>query len=148
MTQPTDALRVNLHQLLKAMIENHAINTKSTRAATILKDWDKYAPKFIKVLPKDYKRMLEKIKEEIEEVKGATNESELASELGDLLFALVNLARWKKVDAESALRGTNMKFKKRFAYVELGAKKQERRLSALSLEEMDALWNEAKKQGI
>ncbi|MEY4384753.1 MAG: hypothetical protein RLY20_36 [Verrucomicrobiota bacterium] len=48
---------------LKAMIENHAINTKSTRAATILKDWDKYSPKFIKVLPKDYKRMLEKIKE-------------------------------------------------------------------------------------
>jgi tetrapyrrole methylase family protein/MazG family protein len=90
--------------------------------------------------------VLDKIAEEIEEVKQATNnEEELTSELGDLLFALVNLARWKKVDAESALRGANMKFKKRFGYVEQGAKKQGRNLSELTLEEMDALWNEAKK---
>jgi len=46
------------------------------------------------------------------------------------------------------LRGTNMKFKKRFAYVERGAKKQGRNLSELTLEEMNALWNEAKKYGI
>jgi tetrapyrrole methylase family protein/MazG family protein len=89
--------------------------------------------------------VLDKIAEEIAEVKNATNEQELTSELGDLLFALVNLARWKKVDSESALRGTNMKFKKRFAYVEQGAKKQGRNLSDISLEEMDTLWNEAKK---
>lgn len=92
--------------------------------------------------------VLDKIAEEIGEVKQATNEAELVSELGDLLFALVNLARWKKVDAESALRGTNMKFKKRFGYVEQGAKKQDRELSSLSLEEMDAFWNEAKTQGM
>ena len=89
--------------------------------------------------------VLEKIAEEIEEVKRATDEKELAAEIGDLLFALVNLARWKKVDAESALRGTNMKFKKRFAYVEQGAKKQGRDLSALSLDEMESLWQEAKQ---
>ncbi len=88
--------------------------------------------------------VLDKIAEEIEEVKQTTNEAELTSELGDLLFALVNLARWKKVDAESALRGTNMKFKKRFGYVEKGAKEQGRDLSSLTLAEMDALWNEAK----
>jgi XTP/dITP diphosphohydrolase len=52
------------------------------------------------------------------------------------------------VDAESALRGTNMKFKKRFAYVEQGAKRQERNLSELSLGELDTFWNEAKKQGL
>jgi tetrapyrrole methylase family protein/MazG family protein len=92
--------------------------------------------------------VLDKIAEEIAEVKNATNEQELTAELGDLLFALVNLARWKKVDSESALRGTNMKFKKRFAYVEQGAKKQGWSLSDLSLEEMDGLWNEAKKLGI
>jgi tetrapyrrole methylase family protein/MazG family protein len=92
--------------------------------------------------------VLDKIAEEIAEVKNATNSQELASELGDLLFALVNLARWKKVDAESALRGTNMKFKKRFAYVEQGAKGKNQNLSDLTLEEMDALWNEAKKQGL
>jgi tetrapyrrole methylase family protein/MazG family protein len=92
--------------------------------------------------------VLEKIAEEIEEVKRATNEEELTSELGDLLFALVNLARWKKVDAESALRGTNMKFKKRFGYVEQGAKMQDRELSSLTLEEMDVLWNEAKAKDL
>ncbi len=92
--------------------------------------------------------VLEKIAEEVEEVKRATNAEELADEIGDLLFALVNLARWKKVDAESALRGTNMKFKRRFGYVEQGAKKQDRELSALSLDEMEALWQEAKRQKI
>ncbi len=91
--------------------------------------------------------VLEKIAEEIEEVRQATDEAELTSELGDLLFALVNLARWKNVDAESALRGTNMKFKKRFGYVEQGAKKQGRNLSELTLDEMESLWQEAKTQG-
>jgi tetrapyrrole methylase family protein/MazG family protein len=90
--------------------------------------------------------VLEKIAEEVEEVKRATNEKELTDELGDLFFALVNLARWKKVDAESALRGTNLKFKKRFGYVEQGARKQGRELSSLSLDEMESLWQEAKKK--
>lgn len=58
---------------------------------------------------------------------------------------LVNLARWKKVDSESALRGTNLKFKKRFAHIEAGAKKQNRNLSDLSLDEMEMLWQEAKQ---
>ena len=92
--------------------------------------------------------VLDKVKEEIEEIKNAETDFELASEIGDLFFALVNVARWKKVDAESVLRATNAKFKKRFAYVETGAKKQGRNLSDLTLEEMDALWNEAKKRGV
>ena len=92
--------------------------------------------------------MLDKVKEEIEEIKTAETDFELASEIGDLFFVLVNFARWKKVDAESALRGTSMKFKKRFAYVDQGAKKQGRNLSELTLEEMDVLWDEAKKRGL
>jgi len=56
------------------------------------------------------------------------------------------VARWKHVDAESVLRGTNLKFKKRFGYVERGAKNQGRELSSLSLEEMESLWQEAKKK--
>ena len=92
--------------------------------------------------------VLDKIKEEIEEIKNAETNFELASEIGDLLFAMVNLARWKKVDAESVLRGTNAKFKKRFAYVEQGAKKKGRNLSDLTLGEMDVLWNEAKRRGV
>jgi tetrapyrrole methylase family protein/MazG family protein len=92
--------------------------------------------------------VLDKIREEIEEIKQAQNLDEVTAELGDLFFVLVNLARWRKVDAESALRGTNIKFKKRFAFVEQGAKKQGRNLSDMTLEEMDVLWNEAKKLGI
>jgi tetrapyrrole methylase family protein/MazG family protein len=92
--------------------------------------------------------VLDKVKEEIDEIKNAETDFELAAEIGDLLFALVNVARWKHVDAESALRGTNVRFKKRFGYVEQGAKKQERNLSELTLEEMDALWNDAKRRGL
>lgn len=92
--------------------------------------------------------VLDKVREEIEEIKQAQNLDEVTDELGDLFFVLVNLARWRKVDAESALRGTNIKFKKRFAYVEQGAKKLGRNLSDMTLEEMDALWNEAKRTGL
>ena len=90
--------------------------------------------------------VLDKVKEEIAEIKNAESDFELASEIGDLFFALVNVARWKHIDAESALRGTNMKFKKRFGYVEQGAKTQGRNLSSLSLEEMESLWQEAKRK--
>ena len=92
--------------------------------------------------------VLDKVCEEIEEIKQAENQEEIAAELGDLFFVLVNLARWKKVDAESALRGTNMKFKKRFGYVEQGAKAKGQSLSGMTLEQMDALWNEAKGKGM
>ena len=88
--------------------------------------------------------VLDKVIEEIQEIKEATNQGELAEEIGDLFFVLVNLARWKKIDAESALRETNLKFKSRFAYVEQGAKQQERSLSDMTLEEMDVLWEKAK----
>ena len=92
--------------------------------------------------------VLDKVREEIEEIKKAETDLELASEMGDLFFAVVNLARWKKVDAESALRGTNIKFKKRFGHVEQGAKKAGKNLSDMKLEEMDGLWDEAKKMGL
>jgi tetrapyrrole methylase family protein / MazG family protein len=92
--------------------------------------------------------VLDKVREEIEEIKNADTDFELASEIGDLFFALVNVARWKHIDAESALRGTNLKFRKRFSYVEQGAKKQGRDLSSLSLDEMESLWQEAKQKGL
>jgi tetrapyrrole methylase family protein/MazG family protein len=90
--------------------------------------------------------VLDKINEEIQEIKNAESDFELASEIGDLFFALVNVARWKNIDAESVVRGTNMKFKKRFAYIEQNAKKQGRALSTLSLDEMESLWQEAKSR--
>ena len=90
--------------------------------------------------------VLDKVVEEIQEIKMATNEDELADEIGDLFFVLVNLARWKKIDSESALRETNLKFKQRFAFVEQEARQQGRSLSDMTLEEMDALWEKAKEE--
>jgi tetrapyrrole methylase family protein/MazG family protein len=89
--------------------------------------------------------VLEKIVEEIGEVQRAENSSELIDEIGDLFFALVNLARWKQVDAESALRSTNSKFKQRFSHIEQVALIQNRKISDLSLDEMEAAWQEAKE---
>jgi len=89
--------------------------------------------------------VLEKVREEIDEVRAAANPEELTDELGDLFFALVNLARWKKIDAESALRGASLKFKKRFKYIEARANMLQRPMQELSLQEMDDLWNDAKK---
>lgn len=92
--------------------------------------------------------VLDKIREEIEEIKTAENPDQVKGELGDLFFVLVNLARWRGVDAESALREANLKFKRRFTHVEKSAKGQGRNLSDMTLEEMDSFWNEAKKLGL
>jgi tetrapyrrole methylase family protein / MazG family protein len=92
--------------------------------------------------------VLEKIAEEIQEVREATNETELSAELGDLFFALVNLTRWKKIDAEAALRGTNQRFKQRFSHIEQSARRQGRNLPELSLDEMETLWQEAKHKPV
>ncbi len=88
--------------------------------------------------------VLDKIVEEVKEVRESANDQDRAEELGDLFFALVNLARWWGVDSESALRATNSKFRQRFAYIEQKAQDQGRALSDMTLEEMDALWNAAK----
>lgn len=65
-------------------------------------------------------------------------------ELGDLLFVVVNLARWLKVDAESALRDANNRFSRRFQMVERLVKERQLDWSALTLPELDALWEEVK----
>lgn len=85
-----------------------------------------------------------KVHEEIAEIEAAAGE-EQAAEVGDLLFAVVNWARWLKVDPESALREANARFARRLAHIEASARGQGRPLSQLSLGEMDALWEEAKK---
>ncbi|HNK63735.1 MAG TPA: nucleoside triphosphate pyrophosphohydrolase [Anaerolineales bacterium] len=92
--------------------------------------------------------VLDKVREEIEEIKTAQDPEQVRGELGDLFFVLVNLARWREVDAESALRQANVKFKRRFGHVEKSAREQGRNLSDMTLEEMDAFWNEAKRLGM
>jgi ATP diphosphatase len=97
----------------------------------------------------DPRAVLHKIREEADEIEAALDRGdakELADETGDLLFALVNLARHTGVDPELALRGTNAKFERRFGYIERTLTAQGRSLQSASLAEMDALWDEAKRE--
>jgi ATP diphosphatase len=97
----------------------------------------------------DPRAVLHKIREEADEIEAALDlgdADELADETGDLLFALVNLARHLGIDPEMSLRSTNAKFERRFGYIERVLMAKGRSLEGASLAEMDALWNEAKAQ--
>ena len=89
-----------------------------------------------------------KVHEELIELKQAIAEKDqehIREEYGDLLFSLVNLSRFVKVNAEDALRGSNQKFERRFRALELLAKVKGKELSAMTLDEMDDLWNQIKQ---
>lgn len=105
------------------------------KASTVGFDWN------------DARLVLAKIKEEIaecEEAIAADDPVHVQGEIGDLLFAVANLARHVRVEPEDALRDANAKFQRRFAYIERELAARGRRLGDASLDEMDALWNEAK----
>ncbi|MGB2995687.1 MAG: nucleoside triphosphate pyrophosphohydrolase [Ferruginibacter sp.] len=89
----------------------------------------------------------DKVKEEMEELKEAEKigiQDKIEEEMGDLLFSLINFARFLQVDPENALERTNKKFIRRFTLMEQEAKKQSRMLHNMTLEEMDDLWNNIK----
>ncbi|QQN61455.1 nucleoside triphosphate pyrophosphohydrolase [Bradyrhizobium diazoefficiens] len=105
------------------------------KASTVGFDWN------------DPRAVLQKIREEADEIEAALDRNdkrEIAEETGDLMFALVNLARHVDADPEAALRATNAKFERRFAFIERALEAQGRTLEQASLAEMDSLWNEAK----
>lgn len=91
--------------------------------------------------------VIDKLVEEAEELREAYEDGErdaIEDEMGDLLFAVTNLSRKMGIDPETALRRTNDKFTRRFKSVEQGAQTQDRALSDMSLDEMEALWQAAK----
>jgi tetrapyrrole methylase family protein/MazG family protein len=88
--------------------------------------------------------VVDKVREELAEVEAASTPEERAAEMGDLLFAAVNWARWLNVDAETALREANARFANRFAAVEAQARAQGADMRQMGLEELDALWETAK----
>ena len=97
----------------------------------------------------DVASVLEKLDEEVEELKQAVGEehpthSEIAGEVGDLLFVAVNVARLLGIDPESALKASNRKFRRRFRYIEDRLREQGRKPADSDHIEMDALWDEAK----
>src|SRR3954452_20814672 len=97
----------------------------------------------------DPKAVIDKIREETNEIEselGVGQQDKIAGEIGDLLFALVNLARHLDVDPESALRTTNLKFERRFAAIEDALAAQGKKPEDATLAEMDTLWDQAKEQ--
>ena len=95
---------------------------------------------------------LDKLDEELgelrKEVAERAGEAQITSELGDVLFCVVNVCRYLKIDPETALRGANAKFERRFRYVETRLREQGRSTSEATLEEMDKLWDEGKARRV
>lgn len=109
----------------------------TTKAAKVGFDWE------------DADQIFEKLDEEVSELRDALNgrdSGEVAAEIGDLLFVLVNLARKLDVEPETALKRTNRKFRQRFRFIEEELKAQGKSPSDATLREMDDLWNLAKTQ--
>lgn len=119
---------------LPGLLEAHQLTTKAARVGF---DWP------------SLKQVFEKLTEELGELEvevEATpqDQQRLAGEIGDVFFVLVNIARKLGVEPELALKATNRKFRSRFGYIEQRACDNGRSLGGMTLEEMDALWNEAK----
>jgi len=118
---------------LPALVRAQRLQQKASYAGF---DWD------------EVEQVWDKVHEEIQELKDAqSNEAKdhIAEEIGDVLFAVVNLSRYLDIPAEDALRKTNQKFTSRFSKVEEGIKAQGKELEDATLEEMDAIWEMAKK---
>ena len=124
-----------------ALIEAHALTTKASRVGF---DWQNLEDIFDK-LHEEIGELREAIREH--EEAGPQAEAEAArvrEELGDLLFAVTNIARHLQVEPEAALKLTNRKFRRRFRHIEQGLKARARKLSEATLDEMEELWQEAK----
>ena len=109
------------------------------RAAQVGFDWVELAP------------VLEKLKEEVAEFEEALSSGDLermSDELGDVLFATINLARHSKIEPEVALRSTNRRFERRFKWIEAALYKQGKVFKDAKLEELDVLWGQAKKTDV
>jgi MazG family protein len=120
-------------RFLPALVEAQHI---ASRAAQTGFDWENAG------------QVIDKLHEELrefEEARGRGEREQLEDELGDMLFVLVNLARFVKVDSEQALRKANAKFRRRFGYVERKLAERGKTMRESSIGEMEALWQEAKK---
>ncbi len=116
---------------LPSLIQAYRIQEK---AANVGFDWE------------NPEQVMDKVKEELDEFTSANSPEEREAEMGDLLFSIVNYCRFMNINPDDALSRTNLKFKKRFMEVEKAAFSQQRTLSEMSLEEMEALWQNAKKK--
>ncbi|HEX8772044.1 MAG TPA: nucleoside triphosphate pyrophosphohydrolase [Pyrinomonadaceae bacterium] len=152
-TRPEDSsLLDGVSTKAPALMEAHQLSTKAARVGF---DW------------KNVEDIFDKLHEEIDELRAAIRESRdtaveqegaeteslaeqrqarVREELGDLLFAVTNIARHLQTEPEAALKLANRKFRRRFRHIERGLEARGRSLDAATLDEMEALWQEAKKQ--
>jgi tetrapyrrole methylase family protein/MazG family protein len=120
----------NIPQTLPALMQAQKIQNRVKKVGF---DWP------------DISGVIEKVAEEIGELKGAENSADQSDELGDLLFAVVNWGRWLGIETEIALREANLRFDHRFREVENLARVRGLTLSELDVEALDSLWEEAKE---
>jgi len=140
--QTDDSLLAGVSSKAPALMEAHQLSTKAARVGF---DWEQLEDVFAK------------LDEEIKELRGAiethrqsNSEDDHASmreEVGDLLFAVSNIARHLKIEPEAALKLTNRKFRQRFGFIENELSAQNKKFADVSLEEMEALWQKAKVSG-
>jgi len=128
--KPKDSLLDEVSSALPPSDRAYALQKKAAKAGF---DWP------------DMEGVIDKIKEELDEVRAANNKAAVEDELGDLLFSVINLCRFLKVEPSVALRRTNSKFVERFKYVEKKMKETGQEMKKENLELMDKYWNEAKK---
>jgi tetrapyrrole methylase family protein / MazG family protein len=132
-----DGLLSGVPRSLPALVEAQQI---ASRAAAAGFDWENLA------------QVIEKLHEELAELESARESAahadvaDVEDEIGDLLFVIVNIARFLKVDPEQALRKTNLKFRRRFAYIEKGLAAAGKAPREATMEEMESLWQEAKRR--
>jgi MazG family protein len=129
---PPKGLLAGVPRSLPALVEAQKIAAKAAGAGF---DWE------------NVEQVFDKMREELSELDAARatgNAHEIEDEIGDLLFVVVNIARFLKVDPEQALRKTNRKFRRRFSHVEEGLDARGKTLQQASIDEMEALWQSAK----
>ncbi len=126
-----DSLLSSVPKGMPALSYSHSIQR---RAAGVGFDW------------KESGGVLEKLTEEVRELEQASTLQQKIHEFGDILFALVNVARWQGLDLEEALRLANERFYRRFSYIEDSCREQGVPLRDLSFDELNALWDEAKRE--
>jgi tetrapyrrole methylase family protein / MazG family protein len=128
--KPKDSILEDVPVHFPALLEGQKLTKKAAKAKF---DWE------------NTEQIFDKLTEETSELKDAIEKkSNIEEEIGDLLFVIVNLARKLDVDAETALKKTNRKFRQRFKFIEQNLKENGKTLEESDLTEMDALWNKAK----
>jgi MazG family protein len=140
-TEREESLLDGVSAKAPALMEAHQLSTKAARVGF---DWEKLEDIF------------QKLEEEIGELRAAirthassndeADHTHVREELGDLLFAVTNIARYLKVEPEAALKLTNRKFRRRFNYIETKLRERNQIFDATTLDELETLWQEAKRQ--